>query len=194
MSSVCLFSCSGDSEGLTSGGQGAVISAAFVHMRTVSAFSMQHSVSARYNDEVQTISKERQGRSLYFGAGLGFSNATRFLTYALLFWYGAQLILHDGLTFVQLMTAMMSLMLGALGLGQALNEIGKLPSQCLGCMCSEFEWHCSICGQSFRSVQVFVDQFYVCNDNGTDTLYYFVATTPQGTKKKASRLLIASSQ
>ncbi len=42
----------------------------------------------------------------------------------LVFRYGSQLIIHDGLSFVHMMTAMLSLMLGALGLGQALNEIG----------------------------------------------------------------------
>lgn len=101
-----------------------MISAAFIHMRTVSAFSMQHAVSHQYTREVELISEQRQGRSSYYGAGLGLSNGTRFLIYALLFWYGAQLILHDGLSFVHMMTAMMALMLGALGLGQALNEIG----------------------------------------------------------------------
>jgi hypothetical protein len=32
----------GDTDGLDSGDQGAIISSAFTHMRTVSAFSMQH--------------------------------------------------------------------------------------------------------------------------------------------------------
>ncbi len=46
------------------------------------------------------------------------------MAYALLFWYSAQLIVHDGLSFVHMITAMLTLMLGTLGLGQALNEVG----------------------------------------------------------------------
>ncbi len=77
---------SGDQEGLDGGSQGAIISAAFVHMRTVSAFSMQHNVADQYAQAVTRVSEERQSRAWYFGSGLGFSNSTRFLTYALLFW------------------------------------------------------------------------------------------------------------
>lgn len=38
--------------------------------------------------------------------------------------YGSTLIIDNKITFVELMTAMLSLMLGALGLGQALNDLG----------------------------------------------------------------------
>lgn len=38
--------------------------------------------------------------------------------------FGASLIVKGEITFVQMMTAVLSLMLGALGLGQALNELG----------------------------------------------------------------------
>jgi hypothetical protein len=40
--------------------------------------------------------------------------------------YGASLIVEGDITFEQLMTAMLALMLGALGLGQALNDLGDL--------------------------------------------------------------------
>ncbi len=56
-------------------------------MRTVSAFSIQHKISQQYSAAMQIISEERQKRSIYFGAGLGFSNSTMFLNNALLFWY-----------------------------------------------------------------------------------------------------------
>lgn len=47
-----------------------------------------------------------------------------FLTYALLFWYGSELIKDGDTSFVDLMTSIMTLMLGALGLGQALADMG----------------------------------------------------------------------
>ena len=39
--------------------------------------------------------------------------------------YGSTLIIDGSISFVQLMTAMLALMLGALGLGQALNDLGE---------------------------------------------------------------------
>lgn len=106
------------------GGHGAVISTAFVHMRTVSAFSMHHQVSAYYAHLTRTIMEVRVQRSIIAGFGFGGSNTVMFLTYALLFWYGSELIQKDGLKFVDLMTAILTLMLGALGLGQALADLG----------------------------------------------------------------------
>ena len=47
-----------------------------------------------------------------------------FCTYALLFWYGAHLIVDGEITFRQLLTAIMSLMLGAFGLGAAMTDLG----------------------------------------------------------------------
>jgi hypothetical protein len=45
--------------------------------------------------------------------------------------FGASLIVSGEITFEQLMTAMLALMLGALGLGQALNDLGELLHPCL---------------------------------------------------------------
>jgi hypothetical protein len=47
-----------------------------------------------------------------------------FCTYALLFWYGSTLIANNEVSFEEMMQAILCLMLGALGLGQALNGIG----------------------------------------------------------------------
>jgi len=106
------------------GGHGAIISSAFTHMRTVSAFSMQHKVMEHYDRITSQISRARSHRSLMAGLGFGGSNCSLFLTYALLFWYGAQLITKNQVTFVDMMQAILTLMLGALGLGQALNDFG----------------------------------------------------------------------
>jgi len=107
-----------------SGGSGAVISTAFTHMRTVSAFSMHHKVADHYATLTRHSTDIRVHRSITAGLGFGGSNLSLFLTYALLFWYGAQLIDNDEITFVQLMTAILTLMLGALGLGNAMADMG----------------------------------------------------------------------
>jgi ATP-binding cassette subfamily B (MDR/TAP) protein 1 len=114
----------GTSGGVVSGGHGAIISTAFTHMRTVSAFSMQHKVSEHYAKLTKAIAEDRAQRAIIGGFGFGGSQAALFLTYALLFWYGSTLIKSGEISFLQLMSAILTLMLGALGLGTALADIG----------------------------------------------------------------------
>jgi ATP-binding cassette, subfamily B (MDR/TAP), member 1 len=63
-------------------------------------------------------------RAFVAGVGFGASNMSLFLTYALLFWYGQRLMNHGKVDFMGMMTAIFSLMLGALGIGQALIDLG----------------------------------------------------------------------
>jgi ATP-binding cassette subfamily B (MDR/TAP) protein 1 len=112
------------SEVPVTGGHGGMISTAFTHMRTVSAFSMHYAISRHYERITDRITANRIKRGFIAGLGFGLSSTILFLTYALLFWYGAQLIQDGTITFVQLMTAILTLMLGALGLGQALTDMG----------------------------------------------------------------------
>lgn len=68
------------------GGEGGLISAAFTHMRTVSAFSMQHVVSEQYGDMTMGASVRKQQRSYFAGLIFGISQASMYFCYALLFW------------------------------------------------------------------------------------------------------------
>eukprot|EP00981_Chlorochromonas_danica_P010822 scaffold3425_cov247-Ochromonas_danica.AAC.1 len=102
------------------GSHSAVLGVAFVNMRTVAAFSMQHKVATHYAQLTERIMEKRIGRSVVAGLGFGASYTSRFLTYALLFWAGSRFIKDGSITFGDLMGAMMTLMLGATGLGQAL--------------------------------------------------------------------------
>lgn len=70
------------------------------------------------------MSVNRAKRSIVGGVGFGLSNGVLFLTYALLFWFGSVLIKRGDVNFRELMTAILTLMLGALGLGQALADMG----------------------------------------------------------------------
>lgn len=99
-----------------SGGPGSVISTAFTHMRTVSAFSMHHSVANHYESLTAVVVSDRTSRGLIAGLGFGGANMIMFLNYALLFWYGAQLMDEGKISFVELMTAIFTLMMAALGL------------------------------------------------------------------------------
>jgi len=106
------------------GNHNALIGSAFTHMKTICAFSMQYKISERYAELTRIVTNTRMQRSFMAGVGLGVSNMAMFATYALLFWYGATLIESDEINFKQLMTAIMSLMFGAFGLGSALADSG----------------------------------------------------------------------
>lgn len=106
------------------GNHAAIIASAFTNMRTVSAFSMQYHIADCYGSTTEVISVDRQQRSIKGGIGFGGSQMSLFCTYALLFWYGSTLIVEGEVEFQGMMTAILCLMLGALGLGQALNDIG----------------------------------------------------------------------
>lgn len=73
---------------------------------------------------VKVASAGRMKRAFVAGLGFGASNMSLFLTYTLLFWYGQRLMNHGKVDFMDMMTAIFSLMLGALGIGQALIDLG----------------------------------------------------------------------
>ncbi len=81
-------------------------------------------IVSMYAQETGRKSHEKEARGLKAGLGFGASNACLLATYALLYWYGAQLIDQKEITFEELLISMLTLMLGAYGLGQALNDLG----------------------------------------------------------------------
>lgn len=101
-----------------------IIATAFTHIRTVSALSLQEEIAGQYATATRQRSSQRIERSIYGGLGFGSSNAIQFWIYGLLFWYGAILMKTENLSFVNLMIAIFSLMLGALGLGQSVSDLG----------------------------------------------------------------------
>ena len=69
-----------------------MLSAAFTHMRTVDALSLQHRISERYAQLTRMQTSRSQPRLLVAGAAFGVANGAMMCTNALLFWYGAQLL------------------------------------------------------------------------------------------------------
>jgi ABC-type multidrug transport system fused ATPase/permease subunit len=100
------------------------ISSAFTHMRTVNAFSMQDKIFCNYAAATRLVADDRSKRGFLAGVAFGLANSSQYLTYALLFWYGSTLISAGDVTFVNMMTSLLSLMMGAVGLGSAINEMG----------------------------------------------------------------------
>ena len=103
---------------------GSLISTAFVHMRTVSAFSMQHKVSEKYAELTKNQADARVNRAHVGGIGFGVAMATQYLTNSLLFWYGVQLVSDGEISFLELMIAMFALLMGAFGIGSAMSDLG----------------------------------------------------------------------
>jgi ATP-binding cassette subfamily B (MDR/TAP) protein 1 len=93
-------------------------------MRTISAFSLQRKVSSHYAALTRAIAEERAQTFVVGGVAYGVAQAAPLLTYALLFWYGSTLVEKGELTVMQVMSAIMCLMIGALGLGDALRGWG----------------------------------------------------------------------
>lgn len=73
--------------GVVSGGHGAVISAAFTHMRTVCAFSMQHTVADHYIQITRQKALDRASKGWIIGLSFGIGQGAVLFIYALLFWY-----------------------------------------------------------------------------------------------------------
>ena len=69
-------------------------------------------------------SDARSKRGIIAGIGYGGSNCVLFGTFALLFWYGSTLMVDEEISYEELMIAMMSLMFGTFGIGQAMNDMG----------------------------------------------------------------------
>jgi ABC-type multidrug transport system fused ATPase/permease subunit len=115
-----------DTQGLgkTTSPHAALISTAFTNIRTVNSLSLQFKIQNLYAKQTRILAHEREKRSIIAGIGFGGSNFCMFSTYALLFWYGAQLIVDGEINFRELMTAIMTLMLGAFGLGAAMTDLG----------------------------------------------------------------------
>ena len=101
-----------------------LLATAFLQMRTISAFSMQHHILNDYSQATEKISLQRIKRSIIAGIGFGGSQLALSYTYAVLFWYGAKLIANGEITMLQLMTAILALMMGAMGLGHAMADLG----------------------------------------------------------------------
>ena len=113
-----------DQEGVDGGAQASgLLTAAIQSIRTVSAFSMQDSLQASYKKSIAPQSDSRKWRGIVSGTIFGLTQFTLFATYGLLFWFGGGLVQDGKYTFQEMMQAIMSILMGAMGLGQALTDM-----------------------------------------------------------------------
>ena len=97
-----------------------LISESMQNLRTVRSLVAEQATLEQYavylnKPLVASLKYERLGALAY-----GFSQGVIFLIYALGYWYGSTLVHEEGLGFEKVLQAMMCMMMGAAGMGQAL--------------------------------------------------------------------------
>jgi len=116
---------SGNGDNMGEGGAaGSTLTSAVTGIRTVSSFNMQSAVSVMYRQGLLSLQKARNKATLMSSSVFGFSQAMMFLMYAFLFWLGAKLIAKGKIDFLQLMTALLTIILASIGLGQTTADSG----------------------------------------------------------------------
>jgi ATP-binding cassette, subfamily B (MDR/TAP), member 1 len=103
----------GDTEGLDGGSSaGLVLGGALNGITTVQAFNMQPAMGERYHEAISSTVSERKRRGLISGAAFGYSQAMMFWVFALLFWYGSELVSSGKVSFLNFFMAMFAVILG----------------------------------------------------------------------------------
>ena len=115
-----------DKAGMDGAEASGLLTAAIASIRTVSAFSMQESIQARYQKAIAPLSSTRKSKGLVSGLIFGLTQFVMFGTHGLLFWFGGSLVADGKYTFQEMMMAIMSILMGAMGLGQALTDMADV--------------------------------------------------------------------
>ncbi|KAF4661336.1 (ABC) transporter [Perkinsus chesapeaki] len=97
-----------------------VASEALQNMRTVRAFMAEHWSVEYYKGYVLRTLTNTRTSSIVTGATYGLSNCVMYLAYAAGFYYGGHLMVHAGLGYQQMIQSLMSIMLSAMSVGQAM--------------------------------------------------------------------------
>lgn len=117
---------SSDGKGRDGAEASGLLSSAIASIRTVSAFSMQERIQAQYQKAIGPLSADRISRGIVSGIIFGLTQFTLFGTHGLLFWFGGSLVQDGKYTFQEMMQAIMSILMGAMGLGQALTDMADV--------------------------------------------------------------------
>ncbi len=117
---------SSDKTGLDGAEASGLLSAAIGSIRTVAAFTMQESIQASYQRAISPLASSRKKRGLATGVIFGFTQFVLFSSYGLLFWFGGSLVSDGKYSFKEMMMAIMSILMGAMGLGQALTDMADV--------------------------------------------------------------------
>lgn len=113
-----------DAKGLD-GGKSAntILSNALNAVTTVHAFNLQQLMTTRFIEATEESSMERTRRGILFGIAFGYSAACVYWSYGILFYEGSFLVSNGTVTFKQFFIAMLSVILGTVGVGQVNADV-----------------------------------------------------------------------
>ena len=101
----------------------ALVGSSVSSIRTLYAFSLEMKVVDDYIRLTRAASTERLKREFKTGFRYGLKFLINEFVYALLFWYGAKLLINGDISFTQLMEAILCLTTSTYGVGQALGDM-----------------------------------------------------------------------
>eukprot|EP00124_Ichthyophonus_hoferi_P002944 Ihof_evm3s226 gene=Ihof_evmTU3s226 len=97
---------------------GKMATEAISSIRTVASFGLEESLIANYYKALEFPCQEEMKKGVLGGASVGGTQLVSFLAYALIFWYGGQLVARGEINFDQTMKSLMTIMFAAMGLAQ----------------------------------------------------------------------------
>ncbi|OQR88789.1 ATP-binding Cassette (ABC) superfamily, partial [Achlya hypogyna] len=107
---------------------GSLATEAIVNARTVAAFGLQSNLTSKYDELLEIPLKNGVRESQINGLMNGFSTGMMFVAYAVVFWYGGQLIKDGTITYSEMMRTLMAIMMAAQGMGQAAGFLSDTDS------------------------------------------------------------------
>ncbi|CAI4228223.1 unnamed protein product [Auanema sp. JU1783] len=106
---------------------GGIAEETFSSVRTVLAFNGHRRELKRFEEALENGRKTGIVKYFYMGVGVGFGNICMYASYALAFWYGAQIIANDpSFDRGSIFTVFFSVMAGSTALGSALPHVSSL--------------------------------------------------------------------
>ncbi|KAI7851625.1 putative ABC transporter protein [Circinella umbellata] len=109
---------------------GSVAEQVFAGLRTVYSFSLQERFAQRFEKELVKARKMGIKRGAVLGFGFASFMAILFLTYALAFWYGSQLVKSGEFDGSNVLVVFMGMMMGSMALLQVPPNLSAVSSAC----------------------------------------------------------------
>ncbi|GAB9474253.1 Multidrug resistance protein abc superfamily [Globisporangium polare] len=104
---------------------GAHASEALCSIRTVVALGLQDPICDKFSHLLEKPLASGQREARINGLSIGFSSFILFAAYALVFWYGGEMVNRHDITFKQLIRTLMAIMMSAQGIAYAASWLGE---------------------------------------------------------------------
>jgi len=95
---------------------------------SVQAYNLEPKVSGDYNVALEPETEGKVKKGVFSGLVYGFTQGTVFLSFGIIFWVGAQLLVAVKIGFLEFFTALLSVMFGAIGASQVSADFSSLQA------------------------------------------------------------------